>query len=107
MVRPALLLGLVVLAAAIRAVRIGESLWYDELSVLFDYLLYGPGAVAGNYFVSSNHVAHSLLTWCAMDWFGDRIYLPTLGFLLRYPLLGLGVGVFLLLFTFAVKVVRV
>lgn len=37
-----------------------------------------------------------------MDWFGDHVYLPTLRFLLRYPLLGLGGGVGLLLVTVGV-----
>ncbi|MFN3189066.1 MAG: efflux RND transporter permease subunit [Aureliella sp.] len=36
-----------------------------------------------------------------MDWFGDKVYLPTLRFLLTYPFLGVGVGLFLLLGTFA------
>lgn len=37
-----------------------------------------------------------------MNWFGDCIYLPTLRFLLRYPLFGVGLGLFLLLGTAAV-----
>ncbi|MFK7737518.1 MAG: efflux RND transporter permease subunit [Pirellulaceae bacterium] len=36
-----------------------------------------------------------------MDWFGDKIYIPTLRFLLKFPLLGVGLGLFLLLSTFA------
>src|SRR5690606_27562217 len=38
----------------------------------------------------------------ALDRFGDRVYLPVLHFLLRYPLLGLSGGVTLLLITVAV-----
>ncbi|MBX3422052.1 MAG: efflux RND transporter permease subunit [Pirellulaceae bacterium] len=34
-----------------------------------------------------------------MEWVGDRVYLPTLRFLLRYPLLGLGISLFLILGT--------
>lgn len=37
-----------------------------------------------------------------MEWFGDKVYLPVLAFLLRFPLLGASVGLFLLLGTFAV-----
>ncbi|MCR9295975.1 MAG: efflux RND transporter permease subunit [bacterium] len=36
-----------------------------------------------------------------MEWFGDHVYLPILRFLLHYPFLGVGVGLFLLLGTFA------
>ncbi|RMF41768.1 MAG: efflux RND transporter permease subunit, partial [Planctomycetota bacterium] len=41
-----------------------------------------------------------------MDLFGDRVYLPTLAFLLRYPWLGFSLGVFLLLATAAVMNAR-
>ncbi|MEZ6137464.1 MAG: efflux RND transporter permease subunit [Pirellulaceae bacterium] len=37
-----------------------------------------------------------------MDRFGDRVYLPTLSFLLKYPALGPGIGLFLLCVTFGV-----
>ncbi len=37
----------------------------------------------------------------AMNRFSDRVYAPTLGFLLHYPFLGVGIGVSLLLCTFA------
>lgn len=36
-----------------------------------------------------------------MDLFGDKIYLPTLRFLLQFPLMGVGIGVFLLCLTIA------
>ena len=49
-----------------RVWRISESLWFDEISALIDYAQYGPGAIFGTYFVQSNHVLHTLLTWCAL-----------------------------------------
>lgn len=48
-------------------------------------LLHGGSRICGN----------------GMDWFGDHIYLPTLQFLLRYPFLGVGLGLFVLLGTLA------
>ncbi|MEM7478682.1 MAG: efflux RND transporter permease subunit, partial [Planctomycetota bacterium] len=36
-----------------------------------------------------------------LNWFGDNVYLPCLRFLLTYPLLGVGIGLFLLLSTFS------
>ena len=47
--------------------RISESLWFDEISALIDYAQYGPGAIIGTYFVQSNHVLHTLLSWCALS----------------------------------------
>ena len=47
--------------------RISESLWFDEISALIDYAYYGPGAILGTYFVQSNHVLHTLLSWCAFS----------------------------------------
>ena len=46
--------------------RISESLWFDEISAMIDYAQYGPGAILGTYFVQSNHVLHTLLSWCAL-----------------------------------------
>lgn len=57
----ALLLGL-----ALRVDRISESLWFDEISALIDYAQHGPGAILGTYFVQSNHVLHTLLSWCTI-----------------------------------------
>ena len=50
-----------------RVWRISESLWFDEISALIDYAQYGPGAIIGTYFVQSNHVLHTLLSWCAFS----------------------------------------
>ncbi len=47
--------------------RISESLWFDEISAMIDYAQYGPGPILGSYFVPSNHVLHTLLSWCAIS----------------------------------------
>lgn len=49
-----------------RVWRLSESFWFDEISALIDYAQYGPGAIVGTYFVQSNHVLHTLLSWCAI-----------------------------------------
>lgn len=36
-----------------------------------------------------------------MDYFGDKVYLPCLRFLLKYPLMGVAVGIFLMLGTYS------
>ncbi len=49
-----------------RVWRLSESFWFDEISALIDYAQYGPGAIVGTYFVQSNHVLHTLFSWCAI-----------------------------------------
>ncbi|MDA1008330.1 MAG: hypothetical protein O2800_04930 [Planctomycetota bacterium] len=56
----------IVAGVALRIQRIDESLWYDEIASLRAHVVHGPGAIVGNYFVSSNHVAQSLATWYAV-----------------------------------------
>lgn len=43
----------------------------------------------------------NLVCGALMDWIGDRVYLPCLRFLLRFPLLGIGISGFLLMGTLA------
>ena len=62
-----LLLGLVFVAFALRAIRLGESLWYDEIVALGSFAIHGPGAIIANYFDPANHVLHTLLTWVSMS----------------------------------------
>ena len=57
---------LIALGVAERVWRITESFWYDEISALIDYAQHGPGPIIGTYFVPSNHVLHTLLSWAAM-----------------------------------------
>jgi len=63
-------IGLSLVALLARAPRIGESLWYDEISALLDFSQFGPGAVMGNYFVQSNHILHQILVWFSIEVFG-------------------------------------
>lgn len=65
--RPLLIVGgLIALGVIERIWRITESFWYDEISALIDYAQHGPGPIIGTYFVQSNHVLHTLLSWCAL-----------------------------------------
>ncbi|MBC24517.1 MAG: hypothetical protein CMJ32_11480 [Phycisphaerae bacterium] len=54
---------LMLLGAMVRIQRINESLWYDEISSLIDFSIFGPGASMGSYFTQSNHVLNSVLVW--------------------------------------------
>ncbi len=73
--RPVGLIGLVVVAALIRATRINESLWYDEIASWRTYNggTNGPGAVLGAFLDPINHVFHTLLN----RWSVEALY-PTL-----------------------------
>jgi hypothetical protein len=59
--------GLVLVALLIRATRLTESLWYDEIAAWGSYGAHGPGPILGNFFEPSNHVAHTLATWCSVS----------------------------------------
>jgi len=63
-----LVTGLIVLGILLRASRLGESLWYDEIAAWLSFGIHGPGPIIGNFFEPSNHVAHTLLSWCAVHW---------------------------------------
>lgn len=63
------LTALVALGLVVRATRITESLWYDEIAA---WLSYGagvtsPGPIVGNYFDPVNHVFHTLLSWLSVN----------------------------------------
>lgn len=64
------LAALLLLAFLVRLPRLTESLWYDEISAFLDFGIHGPGAIVGNYFVQSNHVAHTLATWMSTELLG-------------------------------------
>ena len=64
------LLFVLVIGLALRLWRIAESFWFDEITTLIDYAQYGPGPILGTYFVQSNHVLHTLLSWCAVTMAG-------------------------------------
>ena len=81
--------GLIVLGLLVRATRVGESLWYDEIAAWLSFGVHGPGPIMGNLYDPANHVAHTLLSWCAVE-----LFEPTLGFeiALRLPALLFSLG---------------
>ena len=72
----------------------------DEVKSLPQHVMAFLGRVFKPFIAFINKGSH----YCGkgMDWFGDNVYLPTLRFLLRFPLLGLGIGVFLACVTLTV-----
>lgn len=66
-------LALMAFALILASVRLGESLWYDEIAPWLEYIRYGPGPIVGNYFDPSNHVFMSLLVWMATEVVGDAL----------------------------------
>jgi len=78
-----LLLGLMVVATIVRAPRLLESFWFDEIATLLDYAQFGPGPIVANAFTQANHTLHTLLTWVAMSVAGgvDEIVLRIPSFL--------------------------
>ena len=81
--------GLIVLGLLVRATRLGESLWYDEIAAWLSFGIHGPGPIMGNLYDPANHVAHTLLSWCAVE-----LFEPALGFelALRLPALLFSLG---------------
>jgi hypothetical protein len=53
----------VLLAAAIRAPFLTDSLWYDEIAAFLGYSINGPWGAVSTYYTQANHVLHSLLAW--------------------------------------------
>jgi hypothetical protein len=64
--RDVLLVALVLLALVLRAPRLLESLWYDEISAWLQFGAQGPAVILSRYFDPANHVAHTLASWCAV-----------------------------------------
>lgn len=61
----------VLLAAAIRAPFLTDSLWYDEIAAFLGYSINGPWGAVSTYYTQANHVLHSLLAWgagAALEW---------------------------------------
>jgi len=81
-----ILAGLVVVGLLVRATRITESLWYDEIAAWRMFGMHGPGAITTTFFEPSNHIAHTLLSWCSvkvLEWaigFELALRLPALLF---------------------------
>lgn len=64
---------LLLLAAAIFARNLTESLWYDEIAAFRDYAVRGPGYLLTNYHDPANHVLQSLLTWASHRALADTL----------------------------------
>jgi hypothetical protein len=62
-----ILMGLIVAGLLVRAPRLVESLWYDEIAAWISYGRHGPGVIIGSYFDPSNHIGHTLLTWLSVE----------------------------------------
>ncbi len=71
------LCGVLVAAVAIRAVRITESLWYDEIAAWFLFGEHGPGPIMGNYIDPANHIAHTLVTFFSVGLLQDAFGFET------------------------------
>ncbi|MHC4969117.1 MAG: glycosyltransferase family 39 protein [Planctomycetota bacterium] len=61
-----ILAGLVVVGLLVRATRLPESLWYDEIAAWRMFGMHGPGAITSTFFEPSNHIAHTLASWCCV-----------------------------------------
>lgn len=73
--RLGIVIGLVALGLLLRATRLTESLWYDEIAW---YLSYGnsvdsPLPILGNYFDPVNHVLHTALGWMSVRAFSNTL----------------------------------
>ena len=57
----------------VRAPRLTESLWYDEIAAWTSHTAGGPAAIMGSFAEPSNHIAHTLLTWCTVTAFEQSL----------------------------------
>ena len=57
----------------VRAPRLTESLWYDEIVAWTSHTAGGPVAIMGSFAEPSNHIAHTLLTWCTVAAFEQSL----------------------------------
>ena len=85
--RPAWLciLAAIMLGALLRMLHARESLWYDEISALVSFIRNGTGPILGNWFVPTNHVPQSLLSWWTVQAFGGISEWS-----LRFPMIAVG-----------------
>lgn len=57
---------MIVLGAVLRALRMGESLWYDEIAAWISYGVHGPAFIVTTFHDPSNHILHTLLSWISV-----------------------------------------
>jgi hypothetical protein len=81
--------GLCALALLLRAARLGESLWYDEIVAWGVFGSRGPAAIVSSYTDPANHILHTLLSWCSVEALGDALGFESA---LRLPALLFSVG---------------
>jgi uncharacterized membrane protein len=69
------LIGIVIVAIAFRAMRLNESLWYDEIASWMTYSAgnQSPGPVIGNFRDPINQVFHTLLNFYSVRWFAETL----------------------------------
>ncbi|MCH7797033.1 MAG: glycosyltransferase family 39 protein [Planctomycetes bacterium] len=65
----------------LRASRLTESLWYDEIAAWTSHGVLGPRAIVASFAEPSNHIAHTLLSWYSVT-----LFEPALGFALALRL---------------------
>ncbi len=68
----AILAVIVAVGMVLRAARLGESLWYDEIAAVISSSLHGPGPALGNYHALANHAFHSALVAISLDLLGSQ-----------------------------------
>ncbi len=73
------------LGALLRALHARESLWYDEISSTVSFMQDGIGPILGNWFVPTNHVPQTVLSWASVQTLGQFSELS-----LRLPLIVIG-----------------
>ena len=59
-----------IVGIALRAIRLQESLWYDEIAAMISSSLHGVGPALGNYHALANHALHSALAAQSLQSFG-------------------------------------
>ncbi len=64
---------LVAAGMLLRAPRLAESLWYDEIAAWATHAAGGPVAITTSFSEPSNHIAHTLLSWCSVEILGDAL----------------------------------
>jgi len=84
-------LGLVLLALAVRATRLTESLWYDEIAAWRDYGSKGPAWIITHYYDPANHIGHTLASWASFTLL-DEVGIAAPEIALRAPALLFSLG---------------
>jgi 4-amino-4-deoxy-L-arabinose transferase-like glycosyltransferase len=65
--------GITAAGLLVRAPRLTESLWYDEIAAWTSHTAGGPIAIMGSFAEPSNHIAHTLLCWYTVSAFEQSL----------------------------------